>query len=128
MRMADLLQARSTASGTLRRLRGHKGPVLSLLHPWALGATTSGGTSAGHSFRPGILVSGGADCSVRIWDLAAGGDHCLAALHCHAAPVIALTVGPPASANLGSPHKAFFLSVGETLLCIDSPRVFSLYI
>ncbi|VDD77569.1 unnamed protein product [Mesocestoides corti] len=89
------------------RLRGHRGPVLALLHPYSFARDKS-------AFRASLLVSGGEDCSVRAWDLDPHPTesrleaHCLAVFHNHAAPVIALTVGPTPDSACGV--KSTFLS------------------
>ena len=99
------LQIRGTSGGdiviaslsSLHRFSGHHGAVLSLLHPFSFTLDRS-------TFRPSLFLSGGADFAVRLWDLEGilGGEAAahhhqqvpLAVFYNHAAPIIALTVGP----------------------------------
>ncbi|KAA3676156.1 uncharacterized protein DEA37_0005184 [Paragonimus westermani] len=147
MRLVDFLQtvywkpdairsvgSPATAHDLLRlsriHLDGHLGPVTSLLHPASAddhvmqNADDSGPSE--HTtcqFNPDHLLSGGADFTVRLWDLnpwreCARGDHlktlrtnnsrrsfgdlgsnvtvqtCLAVFRCHSSPCVALAVGP----------------------------------
>eukprot|EP00108_Taenia_solium_P005168 TsM_000329100 transcript=TsM_000329100 gene=TsM_000329100 len=84
-----------TSPDSLHRFRGHRGAVLSLLHPFSF-------TLDSTTFRPNLFLSGGVDFAVRLWDLEAilSGDERkketspLAVFYNHAAPIIALIVGP----------------------------------
>nr|CUU97598.1 hypothetical transcript [Hymenolepis microstoma] len=86
----------STANNTIHRFKAHKGALLSLLHPFSF-------TMKRTDFLPGILLSGGEDFAVRMWDLE---DILnkeepeivpLGTFYNHAGPIIGLTVGPKKS-------------------------------
>ncbi|CAH8585363.1 unnamed protein product [Dicrocoelium dendriticum] len=114
------------------KLTGHVGPVTSLLHPAS--ANTQFIHTLDHDstvtkcpYDWDHLVSGGADFTVRLWDLdpwrEAGLDRvqdrrnrllsdrlascitpptCLSVFHCHSSPCISLFIGPPTCAVLSS--------------------------
>ncbi|CAL8082766.1 unnamed protein product [Calicophoron daubneyi] len=125
-------------------LDGHTGPVTSLLHPASaeehlLRSLDSNGGHEACQFSPDHLISGGADCTVRMWDLnpwrdnvgsgtRSGADRidsnpafstptCLAVFRCHASPCVGLAIGPPSmaisNASSGNPRLGgCILSVG----------------
>ncbi|KAL5107187.1 WD repeat-containing protein 7 [Taenia crassiceps] len=83
-----------TSPDSLHRFRGHHGAVLSLLHPFSFSLDST-------AFRPNLFLSGGVDFAVCLWDLEAilSGDEKreispMAVFYNHAAPIIALVVGP----------------------------------
>ncbi|VEL41860.1 unnamed protein product [Protopolystoma xenopodis] len=113
------------------RLVGHEGPVTALLHPaslsWAVDeiispsvltsnkdfTSSSAISNLFYLYNPAHLVSGGADFTVRLWNLNPSVDahrldrvdgvrelHCLAVFRAHSGPVIGLAPGPPAQAIL----------------------------
>ncbi|KAF8561300.1 hypothetical protein P879_07648, partial [Paragonimus westermani] len=155
MRLVDFLQtvywkpdairsvgSPATAHDLLRlsrfHLDGHLGPVTSLLHPASaddhvMQNADDNGPSEHTTcqFNPDHLLSGGADFTVRLWDLnpwreCTSRDHfktlrtnnsrrsfgdigsnvtvqtCLAVFRCHSSPCIALAVGPSSWAVLNS--------------------------
>ncbi|VUZ41557.1 unnamed protein product [Hymenolepis diminuta] len=83
----------STSNSTIHRFKAHKGAVLSLLHPFSF-------TMERADFLPGLLLSGGKDFAVRMWDLEAILNKeeqetlPLGTFYNHAGPIISLTVGP----------------------------------
>ncbi|KAM3186618.1 hypothetical protein ACTXT7_003974 [Hymenolepis weldensis] len=83
----------STSNSTIHRFKAHKGAVLSLLHPFSF-------TMERADFLPGLLLSGGEDFAVRMWDLEAILNKeeqetvPLGTFYNHAGPIISLTVGP----------------------------------
>ncbi|VDO08564.1 unnamed protein product [Rodentolepis nana] len=52
----------SPSNDPIHRFKAHKGALLSLLHPFSFGMHRG-------DFSPGILLSGGEDFAVRMWDL-----------------------------------------------------------
>lgn len=156
IRLTDFLQVaysrqtgeNSGLSGLLRLSRlsldGHEGPVTCLLHPASVDdqyfrSLTEDSeektiTCTKSQFNPDHLLSGGADFTVRLWDLdpwrdlqterglrVSAGDSnamntvtntpaCLAVFRCHASPCLALSIGPPSNAVLqaaaGNPRLA----------------------
>ncbi|CDI97105.1 fras1 related extracellular matrix protein [Echinococcus multilocularis] len=84
-----------TSPASSHRFRGHCGAVLALLHPFSFAFDST-------TFRPNLFLSGGDDFAVRLWDLEAilfgdeekGETNPLAVFYNHAAPIIALLVGP----------------------------------
>ncbi|XP_020271363.1 WD repeat-containing protein 7 isoform X2 [Asparagus officinalis] len=69
-----------------------------------------------------VLVSGSADCTVRIWDIDSG--NVLSVLHHHIAPVKQIILPPP---QTNCPWNSCFLSVGEdscvSLVSLETLRV-----
>ncbi|CAH8523284.1 unnamed protein product [Dicrocoelium dendriticum] len=114
------------------KLTGHVGPVTSLLHPASadtqfIHTLNHDSTITKCPFDWDHLVSGGADFTVRLWDLdpwrETGLDRvqdrrnrllsdrlascitpptCLSVFHCHSSPCISLFIGPPTCAVLSS--------------------------
>ncbi|THD28234.1 WD repeat-containing protein 7 [Fasciola hepatica] len=146
VRLTDFLQVvynhqtgeNSGLTGLLRLSRlsldGHEGPVTCMLHPASVDDQyirslteeneEKGITNTTPQFNPDHLLSGGADFTVRLWDLdpwrdiqnerglrgsvgdcsatdsIANAPACLAVFRCHASPCLALSIGPPSNAVL----------------------------
>lgn len=107
-------------------LDGHRGPITSLIHPasaerhlqfgCASTPTISFSTNLdSFQFNPNFLLSGGADFTVRLWNLNPWPDAeldiqtgialshssmCLAVFDCHSSPCIGFAMGPPKMAIL----------------------------
>lgn len=100
----------STSNANIHRFKAHKGAVLSLLHPFSF-------TMERADFLPGLLLSGGEDFAVRMWDLEAILNKeeretvPLGTFYNHAGPIISLTVGP---------MKSPFSSVSKNYIIIIS--------
>lgn len=90
--MGDVIVT-STSGGASHRFKAHKGPVLSLLHPFSFIKDRG-------KYQPGVILTGGQDFAIRMWDLEVLFSkeeqeiQPLATFYNHAGPVTALAVGP----------------------------------
>ncbi|KAM7532662.1 hypothetical protein Aperf_G00000130728 [Anoplocephala perfoliata] len=99
----------TSPSNAVYRFSGHKGAVLSLLHPFSFNMDRA-------AFQPGLFLSGGEDFAVKLWDLEAilskeeREIKPLEIFYNHAGPIISLSVGPLTKSPFGS---GFVLAVAD---------------